>query len=114
MWDRVSRIASLLVFGGYLFVAAVGLQPDAANTPSGRIMIAWMYSLPSLVLPLLMIWFGDRWRPTWNLFFLGLARGAYTGEIPGWLPKLVGWLFLLVLPAAVWYVAWQSEQLAQF
>ena len=111
MWDRVSKIASLLVFGSYLTVAAVGLRPDAAHTASGRIMIAWTYSLPFLALPLLLIWFGDRWRSTWSLLFIGLSKGIDTKDIPGWLPKLIGWVFLVGLPLAVWYVARESERL---
>jgi len=87
----MNRILSLVVVGGYCWVAVHTSEPlDARGIAASVVLI---------LLSLALIWFGDT-VGEWTGFYVGRG-GMVDVPTPGFLLKGAGW-FLLLLP--VWFL----------
>lgn len=100
MWDRVSKFALLLVAVGYMLFATARLNVQPAPDRSSAVWATVLALFVFQAIPLTLIWFGDDLRVTQFI--------TRTIELPGRLLKGVGWIALIGLPPAVWYVAKES------
>ena len=93
MRDGFNRIGSLIVLISYTIVAQFTGSSEFHNFLE---TLKVMFLL--LVIPLILIWFGDWLADQFGTF----QWVATTTKAPGWLINFIGWLLLVGLPPFLW------------